>query len=85
MTDYDQATLMLLADLESAVPSPKRDAILVRARACRYCSGHPCAYDRAQRTLYEHLLRAGLSELASNVERGKYYDPNSEGGRARTL
>lgn len=73
MNSYDQATLLLLADLEAAVPSPKRDTILDRARACRYCSGHPCAYDRAQRTLYEHLLQAGLSELAGNVERGKYY------------
>lgn len=78
MTDYDQATLMLLADLESAVPSPKRDAILDRARACRYRSGYPNAYDAAQRTLCEHLLQAGLSELAANVKRGKYYDSGDE-------
>jgi hypothetical protein len=73
MTNYDQATLLLLADLEAAVPSAKRDAIIDRARACLYCSGHPRAYASAQRTLFEHLLQAGLSELADNVRHGKYY------------
>jgi len=78
MTNYDQATLLLLADLEAAVPSAKRDAILDRARACRYRSGYPNAYDAAQRTLCEHLLQAGLSELAANVKRGKYYNIDDE-------
>ena len=61
--DYDRGTQLLIADLEAAPPSPKRDAILERARTTGYGS---------QVALYIHLLEAGLSELASNVSRSKY-------------
>ena len=73
MTDgYDQATLMLLADLEAAPPSPKRDAIIERARAFKYHDYHPNGYTTPQLALYDHLQKAGLSELAANVKLGKY-------------
>jgi len=83
MTDYDKATLLLIADLEAAVPSPKRDAILERARAWKYHDFHPNAYATPQLALYDHLQKAGLGELADNVKRGKYYEPNGEGGHGR--
>ena len=79
--DYDQATLMLLADLEAAPPSPKRDAIIERARAFKYHDFHPAAYPVPKLALYDHLQKAGLGELAENVRRFKYDQDADEAGR----
>jgi len=81
MTNYDQATLLLLADLESAVPSPQRDAIIERARAFKYHDFHPAAYLVPKLALYDHLQNAGLGELAENVRRFKYDQDADEAGR----